>query len=807
MIDEEQIKGFFQKNYGKALNEYQIAVIKAIMENAQEPDKAHCIRVGASAGSGKTTLILFAFLTLVKFCGVNPHEIVILTLNTRVAQEINRKLDEMLRQIKITSKKPRRHAYTFHSFAMVYMKKYDMEIDKILLEGSSCYSKNLGYKIQNLLDKNFLSDESFRQDMSDVDFLIPEISNSREIESDAENRDLKKKLEELSIELNGDTLRGDLNKRICENFLRKHTLRGELLLDIQNKKELDYTFYKRISDVANRLFLMGILYDFKLYPDRALISFSNDEYGDSDEKIRHIEIVNGNQEDKIYDDSLLINSDYLKKLSEPLLPENWERITEEVSANEFPGLVPYYNYGAYDDGQETLENCNEGFVYRPTDEVTEFIMEIIERLRNEDIIIGTEKQQKFVNKLNKIVKLESDKGIVAFFRILRKIFPAIISEQYTTFSKILELAVRNSEPIYKDRLKSVKFVFIDEAQDLNNIFVDLLKGIKKYTQNADFIFVGDPAQSINRFIGANSSIFLSIEDENKLNMKNIQRFELPLTYRMDGNLVDIANNFKNNKTTKKSLNGDRLSSSFAERNRALLDLKMQALPDRIGKGLIEEHKISSENTVDICDAFFEELHKIISKELEIVPDRTFVLLARKNVLDPGGDLVSIRQRILHDLNAQQSTHRLDPKQIKISTIHRFKGGEADCAIILDGSAINYPYITNKKVRRIRELLFRDKEYYDYIDSINLFYVAITRAKYSLHIIYVDKPSKYLYRAGILEGEDLCESEETKTDTDTIICGNDESDNQVKLPSDSSELATGDEFKSNDSIADDSAWDY
>ena len=86
MIDEEQIKGFFQKNYGKALNEYQIAVIKAIMENAQEPDKAHCIRVGASAGSGKTTLILFAFLTLVKFCGVNPHEIVILTLNTRVAQ-------------------------------------------------------------------------------------------------------------------------------------------------------------------------------------------------------------------------------------------------------------------------------------------------------------------------------------------------------------------------------------------------------------------------------------------------------------------------------------------------------------------------------------------------------------------------------------------------------------------------------------------------------------------------------------------------------------------------------------------------
>ena len=72
--------------------------------------------------------------------------------------------------------------------------------------------------------------------MSEVDFLIPEISKSREIENDTENRDLKKKLEELSIGLNGNTLRGDLNKRICENFLRKHTLRGELLLDIQNKK-------------------------------------------------------------------------------------------------------------------------------------------------------------------------------------------------------------------------------------------------------------------------------------------------------------------------------------------------------------------------------------------------------------------------------------------------------------------------------------------------------------------------------------------------------------------------------------------
>lgn len=376
MIDEEQIKDFFQKNYGKALNEHQIAVIKAIMENTQEPDKAHCIRVGASAGSGKTTLIIFTFIALVKFCGVNPHEIVILTLNTRVAQEINRKLDEMLRQIKITSKKPRKHAYTFHSFAMVYMKKYDMEIDKILLKGSSCYYRNLGYRIQNLLDKNFLSDESFSHDMSEVDFLIPEISKSREIENDTENRDLKKKLEELSIGLNGDTLRGDLNKRICENFLRKHTLRGELLLDIQNKKELDYSFYKRISDVANRLFLMGILYDFKLYPDRAVISFSEDGYCDNDDKIRHIEIVNGNQSDKIYDDSLLINSDYLKKLVEPLTPENWEKITEEVFASDFPGIISQCSYGVYNEDKRSLFDCEDGFIYRPTDEVTEFIVEI-----------------------------------------------------------------------------------------------------------------------------------------------------------------------------------------------------------------------------------------------------------------------------------------------------------------------------------------------------------------------------------------------------------------------------------------------
>lgn len=805
MIDEEQIKDFFQKNYGKALNEHQIAVIKAIMENTQEPDKAHCIRVGASAGSGKTTLIIFTFIALVKFCGVNPHEIVILTLNTRVAQEINRKLDEMLRQIKITSKKPRKHAYTFHSFAMVYMKKYDMEIDKILLKGSSCYYRNLGYRIQNLLDKNFLSDESFSHDMSEVDFLIPEISKSREIENDTENRDLKKKLEELSIGLNGDTLRGDLNKRICENFLRKHTLRGELLLDIQNKKELDYSFYKRISDVANRLFLMGILYDFKLYPDRAVISFSEDGYCDNDDKIRHIEIVNGNQSDKIYDDSLLINSDYLKKLVEPLTPENWEKITEEVFASDFPGIISQCSYGVYNEDKRSLFDCEDGFIYRPTDEVTEFMVEILERLRNEGILTGREKQQRFANYLNDIVNFKLDKGVSAFFRILRKVFPELISDQYTTFSRILEVAVRNSDPINTDRLKSLKYVFVDEAQDLNNVFVDILKCIKKYVQTADFIFVGDPAQAINRFIGANSSLFLSIEDKNKLNMENVQRFELPLTYRMDGNLVDIANNFKNNKEKRKHINGYSGASTFVKSNMSLLDLKMQALSDRIGKGLIEKHKIAYTPTADICAAFFEELRKIVNKELKIDPKRTFILLARKNVLDPGGDLVSIRQRVLRDLNAGQATMILDPKQIKISTIHRFKGGEADCAIILDGSASNYPYITNKKVRTIKELLFRDKAHYDYIDSINLFYVAITRAKHSLHIMYIGKPSKYLYLAGIIDKREFDEPEQFESESDTSQ--NSEIANQISTPCNPPDLAVREESNTNDSIADDSAWDF
>lgn len=89
------------------------------------------------------------------------------------------------------------------------------------------------------------------------------------------------------------------------------------------------------------------------------------------------------------------------------------------------------------------------------------------------------------------------------------------------------------------------------------------------------LYLGDPAQAINRFIGAHPTLFLNLanpskpEDvskdgadtgdntnhtsqgqENPFGNFKVKRFELPITYRMDLKLVNAANTFKNFKRVK-----------------------------------------------------------------------------------------------------------------------------------------------------------------------------------------------------------------------------------------------------------------
>lgn len=122
MLNELEFKAFLQKELNRTPDDDQMAVLREIARVAESNEALNYFRLGASAGSGKTTLILFAYFLLTKFCGIPSNQIVILTLNTRISNKINlsiRAIESSLSDIEFSDI----CAYTFHAFAMRFLRK------------------------------------------------------------------------------------------------------------------------------------------------------------------------------------------------------------------------------------------------------------------------------------------------------------------------------------------------------------------------------------------------------------------------------------------------------------------------------------------------------------------------------------------------------------------------------------------------------------------------------------------------------------------------------------------------------------
>ena len=98
--------------------------------------------------------------------------------------------------------------------------------------------------------------------------------------------------------------------------------------------------------------------------------------------------------------------------------------------------------------------------------------------------------------------------------------------------KILE---KNSKIIDILRVK-FPYIFIDEFQDISNLQFEILKLI--FQKNVIVGFIGDPAQSIYSFQGANMELFLDVGST--LNVYTIEN-----NFRSNENIVNVLNNVRN----------------------------------------------------------------------------------------------------------------------------------------------------------------------------------------------------------------------------------------------------------------------
>ncbi len=103
--------------------------------------------------------------------------------------------------------------------------------------------------------------------------------------------------------------------------------------------------------------------------------------------------------------------------------------------------------------------------------------------------------------------------------------------------------------------KNIKYVLVDEYQDTNYIQDEIIYKIVKQNPNQNVIAVGDDAQSIYAFRGANFQNILNFEKR----YKNCKKYTITYNYRSVPEVLNLANNSieHNEKQFKKSMRSTR----------------------------------------------------------------------------------------------------------------------------------------------------------------------------------------------------------------------------------------------------------
>lgn len=302
------------------------------------------------------------------------------------------------------------------------------------------------------------------------------------------------------------------------------------------------------------------------------------------------------------------------------------------------------------------------------------------------------------------------------------------------FDDVLYLAVRDGLTLPK-----FDFVFVDEAQDTNPIQRAILRKVMKPTSR--LLAVGDPAQAIYGFRGADSNSMQLIADE-------FDCIELPLTvsYRCpkavvayahkwvsyiehapnaaDGEVRDIGKSWNGKTFESGDLIVCRTTKPLVSMVYQLIKMRVPAviLGKEIGEGLIKLiERLNGKGLEGLTANLFEwsarEHEKAVARKqeskAEAIIDKRDCILTLIDALKENDRTVPGLIRFIGSLFSNVKA------PVTLSTIHRAKGLEADRVFWLNASLCPAPWA---------------KQEWQQQQEVNLCYVATTRAKASLYLL-------------------------------------------------------------------------
>lgn len=683
------IKEYLKKVWSIDINEEQANAIAKESQN---------VLITARAGSGKTRTIACRTIFALEQENINPEEIMILAFNKKAAQEISSRIDLDLNYKKFN----KRTARTFDSLAYGIINPNE----DILIEDSN-------NQLTNFIKKLYISKNIWNQNFEERIYNLYREDNPIEMQELLSKDFSKNTLYEYyrnkrKITLDNIKVKSNGEKWIAD-FLFEHNInyKYEKLLT-QNNSQLykpDFTIFDNISKQEIILEHWGIDENdkFKKVPKYWVKTW--DEY--YNEMIWKRNLCK--QKGKILVETSIIDLANGRKHFEKLLKHRLEAVGIKCKKLS---------------KEEILNKIESKY----KDKVALGFAQFIQRAEKEYLSPNDIK-----SKINNTVLSERNKEFIKLAVILYDEYQKKLKEEKKTdFGNIM---IRAIEKIHKTKgeckitiggkvikIKDIKFLLIDEFQDFSKLFYEMINAIKKYNPALKLFCVGDDWQAINGFAGSNLEYFKNFKN---LFGTNSEKGVLTYNYRSTPSIVETGNNVMEGF-------GTRAKAFKSEESGGINIIYIDKTEFNIYNEDDAQYMFDSEDMkyFNIHHRYFKECYKIIDNNL----DKTFIIMHRTNCLCQHIDLYNklynkFKNELIRLLD--ENTGNNVEKKIRIDTVHKFKGAEADIAIILECTNDNFPLIHPDSERSfvfgntIEDIINEEKR---------LFYVAVTRAKEQVYFL-------------------------------------------------------------------------
>ena len=284
-------------------------------------------------------------------------------------------------------------------------------------------------------------------------------------------------------------------------------------------------------------------------------------------------------------------------------------------------------------------------------------------------------------------------------------------------------------------IKKIKYLLIDEYQDFSDLFYGFIQSIIKRNPSINVFCVGDNWQAINRFMGADTYYYDHFGDC----FPSARFVNINTNYRCEQNIINSSNYFMKASGYKEA---PAVGHKPGMGNVTVYNTNDVFLAMREEYPSYEEDSklltfFSTDRSVSLDIARYL---KMIVQIIQWYKGQEILILNRTQRFAGHYELTVLKSCLNRFMKNEYNFTDDELENVSVMTMHASKGLEADVVILLECNEGMLP-----KIHPDNELyyIFGESPKLNYKDEEKLFYVALTRAKRSVFLLYDQNPSPFL----------------------------------------------------------------